>query len=147
RHLLHDFNIKSFEGGYSSRMVGQQSDAAQSKVRQNLGAQADFALCFTLAFRQRRLSPIVVERDRGLLADSLDRESPRGLMEIDERASSFSGNYLHCAFKGCAAIASCRSEDITDQAMCVHAHQHRLVAIVDFATHQRQMRISAFYLA
>src|SRR5205807_4263566 len=42
------------------------------------------------------------------------------------------GDGFHGAFDGGAAIASRRSEDVSQQAMSVHAHQYGLVACLDF---------------
>ena len=49
----------------------------------------------------------------------------------------------HRAFDRCVAFASGRSENVTHQAMRVHANQHGLVARVDVSSHQSDVRLTA----
>ena len=81
RHLLDNFNSKSFERGHFFRPVGQQADAAQVQVRENLCADPDFALglAFDCRSRDGKL-PAAVEAERGAVSDFLDRKSLRRLV-------------------------------------------------------------------
>src|SRR5664279_2509322 len=51
-------------------------------------------------------------------------------MKIDQRAAAFFGDATHGSVDGLAASAPSGPEDISDQTVGVHAHQHRLIAIV-----------------
>ena len=44
RHLLDNLNPKTFERGYPLRTIGQQADAPQVQIRQNLRSDPDLAL-------------------------------------------------------------------------------------------------------
>ena len=50
RHLFHDLDAKAFQSGDFARVVGQDADALQVEVREDLRADADLALRLALAF-------------------------------------------------------------------------------------------------
>ena len=75
RNLLDNFDIESFQRRHAARVIGQQTDPPQIQVRQNLRADADFALRLALAFRQRRQSAIAMETQHGAIADLIDGKS------------------------------------------------------------------------
>jgi len=66
-----------------------------------------------------------------LIADFF-RSKPLGrLVQIDQRSPIFFGNRFQGSFERLVAIAASRSEDVAQQAMCVHADQNWLRRIAD----------------
>lgn len=74
-NVIDDLDAESLKCRYSSRMVGQEPDPFKVQIGKNLGADADFALRFTFALRQRRQPSIPVESQQGLVSHAFNRES------------------------------------------------------------------------
>ena len=83
------------------------------RSREDLRADADFALGAALAFGQRGQALFVVELQRQLLAELLDGVALRGLVQIDERAAAFVGDAAHGAVDGVAASAPGGAENVS----------------------------------
>ena len=86
RDLLDDFDSKSFQRGYFLWSIRQQADAVQIQVGENLGADANFALRLPFVFQQGREFTAAVEAEGGAVAEFLDRESLRSLVQVDQGA-------------------------------------------------------------
>ncbi len=76
RDLLDDLDAEAFEAGDFARMIGQQADALEVQVGEDLGADADFALGAALALGQRRQALFVMELQRQLFARASRPRSP-----------------------------------------------------------------------
>ena len=70
RHLLDDLDAEAFQSGDFARVIGQDADALQVQVLEDLRADADLALRLALAFRQGRQALFVVELDGHALAEA-----------------------------------------------------------------------------
>src|ERR1700687_5743192 len=112
RNLFHDLDSESLQTGHLARMIGEQPDAPQIQVRQDLRADSDFALGLALALGERRQKLLPMKRERCPLRQLLHRKAFRSLMQIDQRAPAFPGNPLHRALDGGTAIAARGSENI-----------------------------------
>ena len=109
RDLVGDFQAVALEGDDFAGMVGEDADAAQAEVDQNLRADAAFALHQTLA------SQIVVEffalvesdaRELGAVRFArIDLKSAAGVMQINEDAAVGLGDGCERAVDYGAAIA------------------------------------------
>ena len=72
RHLLDDLDAEAFQSGDFARVVGQDADALQVEVREDLRADADFALRLALAFGQGWQALLVMELDGHALAQAFN---------------------------------------------------------------------------
>ena len=72
RYLLDDFDAEAFETGDFARVIGEQTNALEVQVGEDLRSDADFALSATLAFGQRRKTLLVMELQRELVAELFD---------------------------------------------------------------------------
>src|ERR1700719_255431 len=88
-YLFDDFNPESFQGRDFLRPVRQQPNPPQVQIRQNLRPDANLALDMLAIVVERSKGPSAMEAQSGSLANSLDRESLRSLMQIDQRAQPF----------------------------------------------------------
>ena len=70
--LLDDFDAEAFEAGYFARVIGEQADALEVEVGEDLRADADFALGAALVFGQRGQALFVVKLQGQLVAELLD---------------------------------------------------------------------------
>src|ERR1700691_1267637 len=75
RNLLDDLDIESLKRRHAPRMIGQQPNALQIQIRQNLRPQPNLALRLALAVRQRRQPPLPMKCQERLLANLLSRKS------------------------------------------------------------------------
>src|SRR5882724_5691835 len=149
RNLFDDADAKAFERGHTTRMVGEQADARDVQVRQYLRTDTDLPLDAALVVGQRRLAPFMVEKDGFLISDFFHSKAFGALVQIDDGAAPLFGDHLHRFVDRRMAFARCRAEDVADQTMRVHAHQHRIFrrdARGQLAHDQRDVRF-AIYLA
>src|SRR6266852_4724036 len=72
--LLDYFYVKSFQRGYPSWVIGQESDSLQIQIGKDLSSQADFALNLALAFGMCGQTPFAMKRENRLVPDFLCRE-------------------------------------------------------------------------
>src|SRR5450755_3316626 len=63
-NLFHNLDAESFQAGNLARMIRKQPYAPQIQVRQDLRADANFALGLALALRQRRQTFVAMKRER-----------------------------------------------------------------------------------
>src|SRR5579859_7578458 len=113
RHLLNDLNSKSLERRHFLGTVRQQPNAPQVEVRQNLRPNANLALyVFFAVVIQRGERSSAVKAERRPLACLFDRESLRGLVQVDQRSHAFLGDAPERAFQRGMAFASSRSENV-----------------------------------
>src|ERR1019366_9226563 len=89
RDLLHDFDSEALEAGDLTGMIGQQANALEVQVRQDLRANADLALGAPLALGQGCQLLLVVELDGHMVAESLYRIALGGRVQVDQRAAAF----------------------------------------------------------
>jgi hypothetical protein len=61
-HLLDNLDVKSFQRGHSSRVIGQQANSLQVQIGKDLRSQPNLALNLALAFGQRRQAAFAVKR-------------------------------------------------------------------------------------
>jgi hypothetical protein len=73
--LLHNFYSETFQRGYASGVIGQQPDASQVQVREDLRTDADLTLRLAFAFRKRGQPFVAMEGKQRLFPDALDGES------------------------------------------------------------------------
>src|SRR5271166_1885599 len=133
-NLFDDLDAEAFEAGDFARVIRQQADALEVEVAENLRSDADFALGAALAFGQRGQALFVVELQRELVAEFLDGVALRGLVEIDERAAAFVGDAAHGSVDGVAAAAPGGAEDVSHEAVGVHADENGVVGgVLDVA--------------
>ena len=90
--MLGNLNVEAFEGGDPAGMIGEQTDAAQFEVGENLSADADIALTGALIFRQRGQGAILVELQGEFIVQRLDGEAERALVQIDDGAAILFGD-------------------------------------------------------
>jgi hypothetical protein len=53
--------VKSFQGGYPSWVIGQDSDALQVQIGEDLSSQSDLAMRLALAFGEGRQTPVAMK--------------------------------------------------------------------------------------
>src|ERR1700738_39350 len=146
-NLLHNLNSKSFQGGCPFRAVGEQPDASQIQVGEDLRSDADFTLGLANIIQQRRQFLSAVKAERCSVPGSLDRESLRSLMQVDQCAASFLCNAAQGTFQGRVAFTAGGAEDVAHQAMRMHTDENRLVAAFNVAADERHVRLAAVYFA
>src|ERR1017187_6799217 len=135
-NLFDDFYAEAFERGHFFGTIGEQRDAAQVQIRQNLSTHANPALNLLFVVVQRRKPLPAMKADRGSFADLFDGKSLRGLVQVDQRSASFLRNAAQRAFQRGVAFAARRSKDVSHQAVRVHADQNRCFAMLDISANQ-----------
>src|SRR5579859_5603950 len=84
-----------------------------------------------------------MKAERGAICESLDGKSFGSLMQINQCSAPFFGNAAQRSFQRGMAFASGRTEDVSHQAVRVHAHQHRGLTVLDVAANQGYMRLAS----
>jgi hypothetical protein len=95
--LFDYFQAVAIEGYYFARMIGEDADAAEAEVYQDLGADAAFALDQALSAQVVFLFVAGVEADARQFggvgfARRVNLEAATGVMEVDENAAIFGGD-------------------------------------------------------
>src|ERR1035437_8871473 len=103
RHLLHDFDPEALETGDLAGVGGEQANAFEVQVRQDLRADADLALGAPLALGQRCQLLLVVELDGHMVAESLHRIALGGRVQVDQRPAAFFRDAPHGGIDDVAA--------------------------------------------
>src|SRR2546423_7047816 len=75
RYLLHNLNPKPLQRRHLLRTIRKQADSAQIQVRENLRADADFALGLSFVVEQGREFAAAVEAERIALSSALHGKS------------------------------------------------------------------------
>src|SRR5262249_34110491 len=122
-HLVHDADAEAFERDDLAGVVCQQTDGAEAAVREDLGADAGFVLQAALAGVGRIFIILSRMRDHPLSAGAggFETVTEAGLVEVDEDAAAFRGDALEGALDHLVALAAGGEENVTEQAVGVHA--------------------------
>src|SRR6185437_9004889 len=121
RDLFHNFNSESFEPRHPAmRMVGKHSNPSQIQVGENLRANARFTPHLAL-FAGGTLRAVAVECQYVAVGHSFHGESFGSLVQINESATPLSRNRAHGTFQNGVAGAPCGTENISHQAVRMHA--------------------------
>src|SRR6202167_5144792 len=123
RNLFDNLDIEALKRGYSPGVIGQEADAFQIQVGKNLRSQADFAMDSALVLGHRGQTTLAMKCQEGLLADFFRREAFGGLVQVDKCSAIFFRNNLQRSLQRLIAIASRRTEDVAEEAVCVHTDQ------------------------
>jgi len=86
--MLGDFDVETLKGHDAARMVGEQTDAPEFEVGENLCPDSYVALGGALILGQGGQSAIFMELQSGLACKWLDGEAERGLVQVDDRATA-----------------------------------------------------------
>ena len=133
RGLLGDFETIAFEGDDLARMVGEDANAAQAEVDEDLRADAALALHEALAAKvlvdfRARVELDARERVVCFFDGRVDAKAAAAMVQVDEDATIFGGDGFQGAVDDFAAVAGERAENVAGQAMRVHANEGRLRA-------------------
>ncbi len=124
-------------------MIGDHADVFQSQVDQDLGANAAFVLHHALAGRFAIELAARVEmnlRKRARRFGRVDGEAAAGVMQVQENAAPFVGNFFQGLGDEFGAIAGKRTEYISRQAVRMYANE-RWRGADEFATNQGDVLI------
>ena len=142
--LFDDFEAEAFERGNVHGGVGEQANALDAEVGEDLAAEADGAKDAAGAgLRALAGAELLVEEDaaggcgrdgseaavppgverRGGGGDLVDLESARGVVEVEDRAAAFFGDHAHGVVEDLAAVAV-GGEDVAGGAAGVHADEN-----------------------
>ena len=126
-------------------VIGEQANAADAEIGQNLAAQADLsqrACAAVLAFA-RALLPL--KEDAVRLDGAVDPEAACAVVQIDQGATARRGDDAQRLVDQAAVVRAGQAEDILSQGMSVDAHRDGLVG-GHIADHQRHMRLAMIHL-
>ena len=131
RDLIDNFQAVAIERDDFARMIGEDADAAQAEVDQNLRADSAFALHLALCAEVVASFFAVVKTDTRQLAvfglvrgiaqhdARIDLKSPAGVMQIYENPAPRFGDCRERTIDGRVAIARRGTERIAGEAMRV----------------------------
>ena len=129
RHALDDLQSCFLQSPQFSRIVRDYFDLAQAEIEKDFGALRVLARIY------RQSEPLVgFDSVRTLVLQGVGAnliENPNAapfLLLVDNRATSFCFDHLHCAMKLRPAIAFRGSKYVPGQALRMDAHQSRSIA-------------------
>ncbi len=127
RHLVRNGQAIAFQGDNFARMIRKYTQVFQSKIYQNLSADAAFVL------KQSLPCDIAVKLAAGVIQDLwqrthdrdgiIDCEAASRVVQIHEHAAILGDDGFERALDDLVAITLCRGEDISGEAVRMHAAQ------------------------
>src|SRR5450631_2926159 len=133
RNLIDNFEAVAVECDDFARMIGQDADAAEAQVDQNLRADSAFALHLALRAQVMHGFFAVVETDARQFAAfgfaraiaqrdaRMDLKTSPGVMQVNENAAAGFGNCGERAIDGRVTIAGGGTEGVAGEAMGMDA--------------------------
>jgi hypothetical protein len=122
--LVDDFDAEGFEGDELAGVVGEEADAVETEIGEDLGADADFVLELALPFGSGVVEELATMGDE---APVLDGDAESGFVEVDEDAGAFAGDAAEGFANHDAALALGGGEGIAIEAAGVHADEDFLL--------------------
>ncbi len=132
RHLIGDGDAVAFERYDFARVIGEHANIRESEIAQDLRANSAFMLNHALArdVAIELLTRVIQNSRKGSArrGGGFDSEAASRVMQIDKHAAIFRCDGLQRARNNFAAIATRGTEDVSGEAVRMHAHERRELA-------------------